>query len=101
LVLAHLGGASWSQALPLAREYPSLLFDCSEIIHWLDAPNAPQRRDFTALLRSIGVQRVMLGSDYPWYSLRDTYGLLCTLPTIKPDEVDAIAYANAAQLLEG
>ena len=31
VVIAHLGGGSWSQTLDIAKAYPNTFFDCCEI----------------------------------------------------------------------
>jgi predicted TIM-barrel fold metal-dependent hydrolase len=67
LVLAHLGGAAWRTAAAFAAEYPHVLFDLSEIVAWTGAPHAPSAAELVALIREIGVERVLFGGDFPWY----------------------------------
>lgn len=68
LVLAHLGGAAWKQSLSLAQEFHNVYFDCCEIIAWAGAPKAPTREELAQMIRQIGPDRVMMGSDFPWLS---------------------------------
>ena len=99
LVLAHLGGGSWRQTLELARAFPRLWFDCCEIIEWTGAANAPTAQELARLIRDIGVHRVMLGTDFPWYDLDRTAARVMDLPLLGQEEKEAILGANAARLL--
>ena len=99
LILAHLGGGSWRQTLELARAFPNLHFDCCEIIEWTGAANAPTAAELARLIRDVGPQRVLLGTDFPWYDLDRTLERLMALPLLAREEKEAIAGANAARLL--
>jgi uncharacterized protein len=99
LVLAHLGGASWEQTAGLARAFPQVTFDLCEIVEWTGAPNAPSREDLARLIRDVGSDRVMLGSDFPWYDLGRTVDLVMDLPFLAIEEREAILGANAARIL--
>ena len=99
LVLAHLGGARWSQTAEFARAFPQVTFDLSEIIEWTGAPNAPTREDLARLIRDVGPARVMLGTDFPWYDLGRTVDLVMDLPLLATEEKEAILGMNAARIL--
>ncbi len=99
LVLAHLGGAAWQEAEELARVYPQVVFDLSEIIEWEGAPNAPSQHDMSTLIKNIGAERVMLGSDFPWYDPSRTVDRVMGLPGLGPGEQAAILGGNATSLL--
>jgi predicted TIM-barrel fold metal-dependent hydrolase len=99
LVLAHLGGASWRQTADLARAFPQVKFDLCEIIEWTGASNAPTREDLARLIREVGSDRVMLGSDFPWYDLGRTADLVMGLPLLGTEEKEAILGANAVRIL--
>ena len=100
LVLAHLGGGAWRETLDFATAFPTVTFDLSEIVHWLGASESLSASAFVELVRSVGVERVMLGSDYPWYDPIETFEILTALPGFSEGEVDAIAGLNAATILE-
>jgi hypothetical protein len=100
LILAHLGGAEWRQVAALARDYPDVAFDCCEIVHWLGAPRAPSPVELVALVRAIGVDRVMLGSDFPWYGVASTVDEVAALPGLTAGERAAIIGENAARFLD-
>jgi predicted TIM-barrel fold metal-dependent hydrolase len=100
LVLAHLGGASWQETAELAGTYPQVAFDLSEIIEWVGAPHAPSATDLTELIRHIGADRVMLGSDFPWYDPVRTANLVDGLPGLGTEERAAILGGTAVRLLD-
>lgn len=99
VVLAHLGGGRWHQTADLASEFPALTFDLCEIVAWVGAPNAPSRDDLAALIRRIGPERVMLGTDFPWYDLDTTAEQVMSLPKLSAEEKEAILGANAVRIL--
>jgi predicted TIM-barrel fold metal-dependent hydrolase len=99
LILAHLGGASWRQTADLAGAFPEVAFDLCEIIEWTGAPNAPSMLDLARLIHDVGPERVMLGTDFPWYDLDRTVELVMDLPILSTEEREAILGANAARIL--
>jgi predicted TIM-barrel fold metal-dependent hydrolase len=99
LLVAHLGGGAWRQTLELAKAHPNILFDCAEIIAWTGAPMAPSQRDLARLIRDVGPERVLLGSDFPWYDLGKTVEQVLALPILAAEEKDLILGLNAAKLL--
>ena len=99
LVIAHLGGGTWAQALEIAQRFDNAYFDCCEIIEWTDSPNGPTERELGQLIVDIGPQRVMMGSDYPWYDLDRTVDRVMELPVLSREEKEGIAGANAIRIL--
>lgn len=99
LVVAHLGGGAWYEAAALAAEHRQVVFDCCEIIHWLGAAGAPSEQEVVDLIHQIGADRVMLGSDFPWYGLDDSVNRILDLPGLAPWEQDLILGENALRLL--
>ena len=95
LVLAHLGGAAWRETEELAAAFPQVMFDLSEIIEWPGSPNAPTGADMVDLIRNVGVERVMLGSDFPWYDPAMTVDRVMGLPLLSEQERSAILGGNA------
>jgi uncharacterized protein len=100
LVLAHLGGAAWRQVPSLAHDYPHVSFDCCEIIEWLGASRAPTPEQFVDLIRGIGIGRVMMGSDFPWYDMIRTVELVRALPDLNDADRSALLGDNAARFFE-
>jgi len=99
LVLAHLGGATWRQTRELAAAFPQVVFDLSEIIEWTGAPHAPTAAELSCLIRDIGVDRVMLGSDFPWYDPARTVDRVMGLPNLGPAEQAALLGGTALRVL--
>lgn len=95
LVLAHLGGASWPETAALAAEFPQVVFDLSEVIEWTGAANAPTAANLSALIRQIGADRIMLGSDFPWYDPLRTADRVAGLPGLSNSERAAILGGTA------
>ena len=67
LVMAHLGHGFIDEVTPMAKTYPNLQFDCCAIISLNESERGLSDDNFTALIKEIGVERVMFGSDFPWY----------------------------------
>jgi hypothetical protein len=95
LLLAHLGGASWRQVSPFAAAYPAVSFDLCEIIAWTGAPGAPSADELGRLIRGIGSERVLFGTDFPWYELDRTVEQLMALPHLSDEERRGILGENA------
>lgn len=100
IVLAHMGGQSWRQLPAIARDFPSVLFDLCEIVEWLGATKAPTREEFVDLVREVGPDRVMMGSDFPWYDIDHTVDLVMGLPGLSNDEKAALVGENAARFFD-
>ena len=100
VVLAHLGGGSWRQTLSLARAFPKVTFDLCEIIEWTGAPKSPTDEDLAWMIKEIGPERVMLGTDFPWYDLDRTVELVMNLPVLSMGEKQQILGANAVGTLD-
>ena len=99
LVAAHMGGGAWTQAPELVDACPNALFDCSEILDWYGAPNAPTERQVAQLIKDVGPQRVMMGSDFPWWSPAHVAERVMDLPLLSAEEKEMILGANAARSL--
>jgi hypothetical protein len=99
VVLAHLGGARWRQAADLAAAFPNVSFDLCEIVAWVGAPGAPTRDELAMMIREIGADRVLFGTDYPWYDVEATIHQVMDLPYLSAEEKDGILGANAIRIL--
>ena len=98
-MLAHLGGGSWRQTLEIAETFANVYFDCCEIIEWTGGTNAPNDHELAQLIRDIGPDRVMMGSDFPWYDLDHTIMRVMELPLLSDEEKLEIIGSNAVRIL--
>lgn len=101
-IFAHLGGLNFRfwNILALARTAEgvfaeNLYFDISAIS--VLAADSPLEAEFVWTLRNIGVDRILLGSDYPQFDLDDALEALEKLD-LTDDEKQRIRYGNAQRL---
>ena len=100
VVVAHLGGGSWTQTLEIAQTYPNTYFDCCEIIEWTRSNNGPTDQQLAKLIKDIGPDRVMMGSDFPWYDLDHSIDRVFSLSLLSLEEKERIVGANAVEILD-
>jgi len=102
-VFAHIGGLNFRfwNILALARTakdffMDNIYFDISGTV--LLAAGSPIEKEFVWTLRNVGIDRVLLGSDYPQFSLAQTLDALDRLD-LDESEKAKICYTNALKLL--
>jgi predicted TIM-barrel fold metal-dependent hydrolase len=102
LVLAHMGGANFRywNILALARTadgfgFDNLYFDISATV--LLAGDTPLEEEFVWTLRNVGIDHVLLGSDYPQISLDRTVRAFEKLD-LSAEEKQQIRAGNARKL---
>jgi predicted TIM-barrel fold metal-dependent hydrolase len=71
-------------------------FDISGTV--LLAPGSPLEREFIWTLRNVGIERILLGSDYPQIGLKRTVDALEKLDLTR-EEKTAILSGNARRIL--
>ena len=74
----------------------NIYFDISGIV--VLAADSPIEDEFVWTLRNVGIDQVLLGSDYPQYSLSQTLDALERL-SLAESEKAKIRYTNARRLL--
>ncbi len=101
-VFTHLGGLYFRywNLLPLTRTtkdffFDNVHFDISAIVTL--AADSPLEEEFVWTIRNVGVDRVLLGSDYPQFSLKRNAEALQRLD-LTEEEKEKIRYGNAARL---
>jgi predicted TIM-barrel fold metal-dependent hydrolase len=57
-------------------------------------------KQLAQLIKDIGPQRVMMGSDYPWYDLDHTVDGVMELPILSAEEKAGILGSNALNILK-
>jgi hypothetical protein len=102
-VFAHIGGMNFRfwNILALARTakdffMDNIYFDISGTV--VLAADSPIEAEFVWTLRNIGIDQVLLGSDYPQFSLEQTLDALERLD-LDESEKAKIRYTNALRLL--
>lgn len=103
-VFAHIGGLNFRfwNILALARTAEGLLgnniyFDISATV--VLAASSPLEDEFVWTLRNVGIDNLLLGSDFPQFSLKQTVEALETLKLSKTEK-NKIRYGNAKKLFE-
>ncbi len=101
-IFAHMGGLNFRfwNILALARTADGVFaenihFDISGPLHL--APGSPIEAEFVWTLRNVGIDRILLGSDYPQLTLDQTLDALEKLP-LEESEKAKIRYGNAQAL---
>src|SRR5262245_21590207 len=102
-LFAHMGGLNFRfwNVLALARTakdffMDNIYFDISGTV--VLAAGSPIEKEFVWTLRNVGIDRVLLGSDYPQFSLAQTLDALERLD-LDDSEKARIRYTNALRLL--
>ena len=95
-----MGNASWDQTLELAETFPNAVFDCCEIMTWSGAgPNAPKPAQLGRLIKDVGPERVMMGTDFPWWDHKQGIEDVMRIPGLSTEEKEGILGANATRIL--
>jgi len=104
-LFAHIGGLNFRfwNLLPLARTaegffMDNIYFDVSATITLM--ADSPLEEEFIWTLRNVGINRILLGSDFPQFTLKQTVDALERLD-LDPSEKNKIRYDNAYNLLFG
>lgn len=102
-IFAHMGGLDFRfwNILPLARtadgfSLPNVYFDISATITLM--ANSPLEREFIWTIRNVGIDKVLLGSDFPQFSLKQATDALEQLD-LTADEKNKIRFENGRNLL--
>jgi predicted TIM-barrel fold metal-dependent hydrolase len=100
LILAHMGGGFWDEAVQIARQYPQVLFDTAIAVSHVDTGPQTWLDDVRAveLIRTIGADRVLFGSDYPWIDPKGDVERIRRL-ALTEEEKRQVLGENAARML--
>lgn len=97
LVLAHLGIGFFDQTKSIAKSYPHVNFDCCAIIAGTGVEGAPSDGEMVSLIREIGAERIMYGSDFPFVDPTPGIQRLLRL-NLTDKEKQAILAENAVRI---
>jgi predicted TIM-barrel fold metal-dependent hydrolase len=98
VVMAHLAFGDFDACAELARAHPNVFFDCCFVVNGVDRPPAVGDEEAVAAFRRIGADRVMFGSDYPWFDPVADAERIRRLP-LTDTEKRAILHDNASRIL--
>lgn len=92
VVGAHFGGWSiWEEASEQLHDIENLYVDCSSSFYALDD------KTILRLINMYGTDRVLFGTDYPMWSMKETVDRLLSLGLCKED-LNKIFYKNAVKI---
>ena len=91
---AHFGGWSvWQEAAARLADYPNIHVDTSSSLFWLKPQEAKQ------IIRAYGSERVMYGTDYPFWPQKWEIDYLLRLE-LDEEEYENIFWRSCAQLFD-
>ena len=97
VVLAHLGNVFLDESVELAQKHHNVYFDTSAIISLTKTQGGLSDDELIALIRKIGVDRVLFGSDWPWFPPQPGIERIKNLD-ITEEEKQNILGTNAAKV---
>ncbi|MBI5679902.1 MAG: amidohydrolase [Methanobacterium sp.] len=97
LILAHMGGGQWDKAIEIADKFPQVMFDTAISISYINSPTTLDDEEAKDLIRTIGSDRILFGSDYPWINPAKDIERIRGLD-ISDDDKKFILGENAAKL---
>jgi predicted TIM-barrel fold metal-dependent hydrolase len=105
LILAHLPNGRWDEMVELANKFENCWFDISG--GFVDATHSPgSHNQLTAeeaprILRKVGIERILFGSDAPAGEREITTSAVQLLQLdLRDDEKEAILYQNARKFFD-
>ncbi len=96
--MAHLAFGDFAACADLARAYPNVFFDCCGVINGTEKQPTLSDEEAAAALRQVGAERVMFGSDDPWYDPVLDAARVQRLPLADADK-QAVLHDNAQRIL--
>lgn len=93
MIAAHMGGYSEWSDVEVYLGTPNVKMDTSSALKFMSPEHA------VGIIRELGVERFMFGTDYPMWSYDDELERFNRLP-LSEEERNAILYGNAKSLLD-
>lgn len=97
LILAHMGGGYWDKTIEIADKFPQAMFDTAISISYIESPTTLDDEEAVDMIRTIGANRILFGSDYPWINPVKDIERIRSL-NISEDDKKLILGENAARL---
>ncbi len=98
VAMAHLAFGEFAACANLARDHPNVFFDCCGVINGTEKQPVLSDEAAVAALRQVGTERVMFGSDFPWFDPVLDAARIKRLPLTDAEE-RAILHDNAVRIL--
>lgn len=98
VVMAHLALGDFAACAELAQAHANVFFDCCFIINGTDKPPAISDADAVVAFRQIGCDRIMFGSDHPWFDPVLDSARIQRLPLTNAEK-RAVLHENAVRIL--
>ena len=98
VVMAHLAFGDFAACADLARSHANVFFDCCYVINGTEERPALSDEEAAAALRQVGCDRVMFGSDYPWFDPVLDSARIQRLPLTNAEK-RAVLHENAIRVL--
>ena len=97
VVMGHMGFGDFGTCAELAAEYANAMFDCCFVINGTDRKPTLADDEAAAAIRKVGADRVMFGSDYPWFDPALDAARIARL-ALDDGEKQRVLYGNAARV---
>ncbi len=103
IVLAHLGSGFWDQTKKLVNEFSNVFFDTAIAISGIYDRDEKTRENYLSneeaadLIETIGADRIMFGSDFPWVNPAWDIQRLQQLPINEKDKINILG-KNAVRI---
>ncbi|MCH7523405.1 MAG: amidohydrolase, partial [Chloroflexi bacterium] len=98
VVMAHLALGDFAACADLARAHANVFFDCCYVINGAEEQPELSDEEAAAALRQVGCDRVMFGSDYPWFDPVQDAARIQRLPLTNAEK-RAVLHENAIRVL--
>jgi predicted TIM-barrel fold metal-dependent hydrolase len=97
VVMGHMGFGEFDTCAAIGRDYANAMFDCCYVINGTETSPSISDAEAAAAIRKVGADRVMFGSDYPWFDPALDAARIQRLP-LSDGEKRAVLYENAARV---
>jgi hypothetical protein len=97
-VLGHMGFGDFKTCAELSGAYANVMFDCCYVINGTEPSPSLTNEEAAAAIRLAGSDRVMFGSDYPWFDPALDARRISNL-ALSDNEKRRVLYENAATVL--
>jgi predicted TIM-barrel fold metal-dependent hydrolase len=100
IVVAHLGFNFWEATVNLASAFDNVAFDTSAALSGLSESSILSDDEALKLIRAIGTDKVLFGSDFPWGDPSQDLARIKRLG-LSDAELESILGGNASRILGG